>query len=277
MSILGRISFQKALTLIALVPLLAVTGLGGAAGYNSYLEYQKLTRAAALAELAYQGGELMMIMPLETAPNRMEIRKQSDAIYQAMMDQMAELDRMGYGDPITLQLRANLEKMYARMPEYRQKIDAGDKDPILPLRYAQPVAAAGLDLTLRTASLTEDLTLSSDIRAHHALMKVNEAYLGLNRMGQFYIENGAFGKAELVLRERTRQRQPGRTVAGRGPQRALADAPVRVPQAIGVVTHLRREAACPQRHRTRHRRRRPCRTSPHHSRAMTMQSMTAQR
>ncbi len=198
MSILGRISFQKALTLIALVPLLAVTGLGGAAGYNSYLEYQKLTRAAALAELAYQGGELMMIMPLETAPNRLEIRKQSDAIYQAMIDQMTELDRMGYGDPITVQLRSNLEKMYARMPEYRQKIDAGDKDPILPLRYAQPVAAAGLDLTLRTASLTEDLTLSSDIRAHHALMKVNEAYLGLNRMGQFYIENGAFGKAELV-------------------------------------------------------------------------------
>jgi methyl-accepting chemotaxis protein len=197
-TLLGRISFQKALTLIAVVPLLAVVVFGGAAGYGSYQEYQQLTRSAALAKLAHQGGELMMIMPLETAPNRMEIRKQSDALYQSMIDQLSVLRSMGYDDPITQKMQGNLDKMFARMPEYRQKLDAGDSDPILPLRYAQPVAAAGLELTLRAANLTEDLRLSSDIRAHHALMKVNEAYLGLNRMGQFYIKNGEFGKAEFV-------------------------------------------------------------------------------
>jgi methyl-accepting chemotaxis protein len=197
-TLLGKLSFQKALTLIALVPLLAVIGLGGAAGLSSYEDYQKLQRAAALAKLSYQGGELMMMMPLETGPDRAEVRKKSDAIYAAMIEQLDVVAALGYTDPITGKLRDNLQTLYAKMPEYRQKLDAGDPDPILPLRYAQPVASAGLALTLRSANLTEDLSLSSDIRSHHALMKVNEGYLALNRMGQFYINNGAFGKPELI-------------------------------------------------------------------------------
>ncbi|MDQ0423267.1 methyl-accepting chemotaxis protein [Peteryoungia aggregata LMG 23059] len=197
MSALSRLSFRKSLTLLALVPLCAVLGLGAMIGINAYGDYKKLQEAQVLADLAHAGGELMVLMPLETGPNKAEIRTRADATYARTIETLNALEALGYNDPITKKLRGDLEATYARMPEYRQKLDAGDKDPILPLRYAQPTASAALALTLRSANLTDNVELSSNIRGHQALMKVNEGYLAINRMGQFYISNGGFGKPEV--------------------------------------------------------------------------------
>ncbi|MCZ8178105.1 MAG: methyl-accepting chemotaxis protein [Rhizobium sp.] len=197
MSFLSRLSFRKSLTLLAFVPLCAVLALGAAVGINAYSDYRKLQEAQVLAQLAHAGGELMVLMPQEAGPDRMQVRPKSDAAYQLILQKLDEIKLLGYDDAITRKLRADLEAAYAKMPEYRQKLDAGDKDPILPLRYAQPTAAAALALTLRSANLTDDIRLSSDIRGHQALMKVNEGYLAISRLGQFYIKNGSFGKSEL--------------------------------------------------------------------------------
>ncbi|WP_377296592.1 methyl-accepting chemotaxis protein [Rhizobium sp. SGZ-381] len=171
-------------------------------GARNYENYRQLQRAEAFAGLAFAGGELMMTMPLEaaptSAPEKQKIREKSDATYKQMMDQLDVLASYGFNDPITREMRGKLTDTYSRIPEYRQKLDAGENDPILPLRYAQPVASAGLALALRSANLTTDLALSGDIRGHHALMKVNEGYLILARMGQVYIRNGSLGKSDVI-------------------------------------------------------------------------------
>jgi methyl-accepting chemotaxis protein len=202
LSPLGNLSFRKTLSLLALVPLAAAIGLGGMLGAKSYENYKQLQRAEAFAGLAYAGGELMMMMPLEAAPaspaEKQKIREKSDATYKQMIDQLDIIASYGFNDAMTQGMRTKLQETYARIPEYRQKLDAGENDPVLPLRYAQPVASAGLALTLRSGNLTTDLALSSDIRGHHALMKVNEGYLILARMGQFIIRSTTFGKSELM-------------------------------------------------------------------------------
>ena len=60
-------------------------------------------------------------------------------------------------------------------------------------------------------------------------------------------------EAERRARRLAIERQAGRAVARRGTERALRRAPVREPQALGVVAKFRGEAAGPERHRTRHR------------------------
>jgi methyl-accepting chemotaxis protein len=199
LSLLGKLSFRKSLSLLALVPLTAVVGLGLAVGWSSYENYARLHRAEAMAKLAYAGGEMMMIMPLEgsvPAADRPAVRAKADGVYKDMIEQLDALAVLGYDDAATRKLRADLEATFAKMPEYRQQLDAGDTNPILPLRYAQPVASAALSLSSRASGLTDDVALARDIRGIHAWMKVNEGYLVLNRMGQVYIKNGNFTRPE---------------------------------------------------------------------------------
>lgn len=95
-----------------------------------------------MAELAYAGGKLMLTVPLEsTLPQseRPKTRTVSDAAYNSMVEQLDRLKALGYNGELTLRLRSNLETAYSRMPEYLQKQDAGDIDPLMPLRYAKPV------------------------------------------------------------------------------------------------------------------------------------------
>ncbi|WP_137128740.1 nitrate- and nitrite sensing domain-containing protein, partial [Rhizobium sp. FY34] len=201
MSLVGKLSFRKSLSLLTFVPLTAVIGLGVAVGWYSYENYERLHRAEAMAKLAYAGGEMMMTVPLEGSvppADRPKIRAKTDGVYKDMIEQLNALAVLGFDDPMTRKLRADLETTFSKMPEYRQQLDAGDTNPILPLRYAQPLASAALSLSSRAAGLTDDVALARDIRGIHAWMKVNEGYLVLNRMGQVFIKNGTFAKSELV-------------------------------------------------------------------------------
>ncbi|MBT9371053.1 methyl-accepting chemotaxis protein [Rhizobium sp. CSW-27] len=168
-------------------------------GWKSYDAYDKLARAEVLAELAHAGGELMMMMPMDASSSPAErpaIRAATDAAYYDMVAQLTKLSALGYNDPFTKKLQADLDANFARIPEFRRLLDAGDTNPILPLRYAQPMASSALALSSRAGILTDDVALARDIRGYHAWMKVNEGYLVLNRMGQVYIKNGTFGKPE---------------------------------------------------------------------------------
>jgi methyl-accepting chemotaxis protein len=199
LSLFGNLSFRTSLYLLAMVPLAAVVALGATVSWNSFDHYERLKRAEAMARLAYAGGEMMMIMPLEGSvppAARPAVREKSDMIYKDMIGELNALAALGYDDPLTRAQRQTLEAAFAKIPEYRQQLDAGDTNPILPLRYAQPVASAALSLASRAGGLTDDVSLARDIRGSHAWMKVNEGYLVLNRMGQVYIKNGTFTKPE---------------------------------------------------------------------------------
>ncbi|MBB4141763.1 MULTISPECIES: methyl-accepting chemotaxis protein [Rhizobium] len=199
---LRKLPFRKALVTLALVPLAAVVGLGMMVGFKSYQEYERLQRARIMAELAYAGGELMLTVPLESMlppSERPKTRTVSDATYNNMIEQLDRLKALGYNDELTLRLRSNLETAYSRMSEYRQKQDAGDTDPLMPLRYAKPVVQAGMAMASRAGGLTDDVALARDIRGYHAWMKVNEGQLLSGRMGQIYIQKRSFSKVEQAL------------------------------------------------------------------------------
>lgn len=79
--LIERLPFRASLTLLALVPLLAVVCLGAFVSWNSYASYRELERALALEKLARAGGELMLVMPVEgaaTAATRSDIRVKAD-------------------------------------------------------------------------------------------------------------------------------------------------------------------------------------------------------
>jgi len=194
-----KLSFRQSLVTLALVPLAALVALGADVGFDSHAHYLNLKRAEGMAKLAYAAGDLTMVMPMETTgpvADRPKNRPKTDAAYKEIMDQLAALPGLGYDDPAMLSLRDNLQSAYGKMPEYRQQLDAGDTSPQLPLRYAQPISAAALALAGRAGSLTDDVAVSRDVRGSIAGMRVNEGYFSLNRMGQVYIRNGSFTKAE---------------------------------------------------------------------------------
>ncbi|WP_246658172.1 methyl-accepting chemotaxis protein [Rhizobium sp. FKY42] len=196
---LENLSFRKSISTLALVPLAAVVGLGALVCFNSYKHYHNLSRAEFMAKLAHAGGEMMMVMPMEAAvpvAERPQVRAKSDTLYKDIIEQLDALKALGYDDPLTQSLRAKFEATYAKIPEFRQLLDANNSDPLMPLRYAQPVASAALDLASRAGTLTDDVALARDIRGYQAWMKLNEGYLVLNRMGQAYIQKGSFGKPE---------------------------------------------------------------------------------
>lgn len=195
----NKLPFRKALVTLALVPLAAGVGLGAMFGWSSYTNFQKLDRAYTMAQLAHAGGQMMMIMPMEgTVPpaERPQVRAKSDQIYKVLTQQLDGLTGDAANDPLMKKQRSDLEATFGKMPEFRQLIDAGDTNPILPLRYAQPVSTAALGLAARAGGLTDDVDLARDIRGYHAWMKVNEGYLVLNRLGQVFVKNGSFGKPE---------------------------------------------------------------------------------
>ncbi len=196
---LEKLPFRKALSLLTFVPLTAAISLGAIVGWSSYQHYDSLSRAALMAKLAHAGGEMMMIMPMEGAvppAERPRLRAQSDALYKSITTQLDALATLGYRDPMTQSLRSDLETTFSKVPEFRQNIDSGNTDPLMPLRYAQPVASAALALSSRAGGLTDDVSLARDIRGYYAWMKVNEGYLVLNRMGQVFVQKGSLGKPE---------------------------------------------------------------------------------
>ncbi|KQZ48959.1 chemotaxis protein [Rhizobium sp. Root149] len=196
---LENLSFRKSISTLVLVPLAAVVGLGAVVCFNTYQQYDSLSRAEFMAKLAHAGGEMMMTMPMEGAvppADRPKIRAKADGLYKEITGQLDTLKTLGYDDPLTQSLRSKFEATYAKIGEFRQQVDAGNTDPLMPLRYVQPIATAALDLSSRASALTDDVALARDIRGYQAWMKVNEGYLVLNRMGQVFGQKGSLGKPE---------------------------------------------------------------------------------
>jgi methyl-accepting chemotaxis protein len=199
--IVERLSFRMSLTLLALVPLLAVVGFGAMVAWESYNSYRKLERAAVLDELARAGGDLMIIMPVEgaaTPANKAEIRGKADASYKKLVDVYQAIVDFGYKDATLINIKASLDERWLKLAEYRQQVDAGSPDPLLSLKYLQPISAAALDMAGRSAGLTDDIGIARAIQGYHAFMQVNEGYLILNRVGQQYTRNGQLTPEELA-------------------------------------------------------------------------------
>jgi methyl-accepting chemotaxis protein len=199
--LIERLPFRASLTLLALVPLLAVVCLGAFVSWNSYSSYRELERALALEKLARAGGELMLVMPVEgaaTAATRTDIRAKADNAYRALVDVYGKTVAFGINDTGLVKIKSSLDERWSKLPEYRSAIDAGIADPLMSLRYLQPISASGLELAGRVGNLIDNQELSRAVQGYHAFMQVNEGYLIINRIGQQYTRNGALNAEELA-------------------------------------------------------------------------------
>ncbi|MFB9951763.1 methyl-accepting chemotaxis protein [Rhizobium puerariae] len=198
--LIQRLPFRASLTLLALVPLLAVVCLGAFVVRNSYMHYRELERALVLEKLARAGGELMLIMPVEgaaSAAQRPEIRAKADGRYAQLIEIYNQTVAFGVQDSALSKIKSNLEERWSKLSEYRSAIDAGTADPLMSLRYLQPISSAGLEITGRVGNLIDDQGLFRAVQGYHAFMQVNEGYLIINRIGQQYTRNGSLNAEEL--------------------------------------------------------------------------------
>ncbi|MFB9913506.1 nitrate- and nitrite sensing domain-containing protein, partial [Rhizobium paknamense] len=198
--ILKRFSFRTMLSILAVVPLLAAVGLGVVISREAYLNYTALQQAVTLVRVARAGGALLHSMPAEaesTPSNRAERRKATDQDYQEVVNAYDAALKIGHEDAILSGLKKKLDEGFARMAEFRQKVDAGDADPLLPLKYLQPVSATGLDMAGRASSLISDGELSRSILGYYAFLQVNDGYLIINHVGEQYIQAGSLAHEDV--------------------------------------------------------------------------------
>ncbi|MCQ1836463.1 methyl-accepting chemotaxis protein [Neorhizobium galegae] len=206
--LIERLPFRMSLTLLASIPLLAVITLGALSSLDAYAQYRELNRAVVLERLALAAGDLMNAIPLESsvAPaQRPDARSKLDAAQRKVVELHKQIDANGYSEPGLRDLARSLEERYARMGEYRAKIDGGDTNQLLSAQYVSPVSERGLDIIGRVASLTEDRELARYLDGYQSLVQVNNGYAIINRMGQQYSKNGTLAPEEVARYMQGRQ------------------------------------------------------------------------
>jgi len=199
--LLWSLSFRALLTVLAIVPLAAVAVLGAIVIRDEYSNYQKLSGAAALERLAGAGGQLMLALPVESASapdQRPQMRQKTDTAYKAIVASYGDVIAAGYDDQILSNIKRGLDERYAKLNEFRSKVDAGPIDAMMPLLYMQPISAASIQVTARAGNIMEDRDLQQGVTGYNAFLQFNEGYLVLNRIGMQYAKNGTLSLEEFA-------------------------------------------------------------------------------
>ncbi|WP_037088374.1 nitrate- and nitrite sensing domain-containing protein, partial [Neorhizobium vignae] len=199
--LLWALSFRSLLSVLAVVPLGAVAVLGAFITLKAYGDYQKLSGAAALERLAGASGRLMLALPVESAASpdqRSLMRQKTDEAYNSIVAGYTEVVSAGYADTLLTDIKRNLDERYAKISEFRGKVDAGPIEAMVPLLYLQPLSASSIQLTARTGNIMEDRDLQQGVTGYGALLQYNEGFLVLNRIGMQYTKNGTLSLEEFA-------------------------------------------------------------------------------
>ncbi|MGI8397629.1 methyl-accepting chemotaxis protein [Agrobacterium deltaense] len=192
--------FRLSLMLLALVPLLAVICLGMLASINSYNQYRALEGALALERLARAGGALMLAMPREgaaTPDKRASIRTETDAAHKVLVEDYGRVVSSGVVGPELEEIKKVLDQRWSKLPEYRAAVDAGSSDPLIHLKYLQPIATAGVELAGLAGNMIDDHQLARAVQGYHAFMQVSDGYQAINSVGRQYTRNGSLNIEEV--------------------------------------------------------------------------------
>ncbi|SMC59735.1 methyl-accepting chemotaxis protein [Rhizobium sp. RU36D] len=198
--LLEALSFRTLLTTLAVVPLVAVLGLGTLAVTEAYQNYDALARDVLLERIGNAGGELMMALPVESAAKpetRAQLRQKTDAAYKNLDAAYAAVTATGLSDKFLSDTKQMVDERYAKLAEFRAMVDAGPVEAMVPLRYLQPLSAASISMTARAANLMQDSDLAHGVSGYHAFLQFNEGFLVFNRIGQQYTKNGTLNVEEF--------------------------------------------------------------------------------
>lgn len=194
-----RLPIRASLILLALLPLSAVVVLGSVMSWSSYSSYKDLERSIMLERLARAGGDLVLTIPGETQSSvatRAESRARSDAAYKQITDMYDGVLALGISSDSLAKTMATLSENWKKVTEFRSLVDGGSTDPLLTLKYIQPVSLSSVDIAGHVSHTLNDRELSRAIGGYHAFMQVNVSYLTINRLGQQYTKNGVLSNDE---------------------------------------------------------------------------------
>ncbi|MBB4956011.1 methyl-accepting chemotaxis protein [Agrobacterium vitis] len=201
MRLISALPFKILLTSLAVVPLVAAIALGAVMSWDALQNYRKMSNAITLERLARAGGNLLLKMPLEgaaSADKRAAARQATDAAYQETITAYNAAEAAGYHDEILIGFRNRLVESYSKISEYRSAVDGNRVDPIMPLKYLQPISAMGVEMTGRASTLVEDRELAQGILGYFSLLQANDSYLVINRIGQVYTQKGLLAAEEFA-------------------------------------------------------------------------------
>ncbi|MFM2281151.1 MAG: Methyl-accepting chemotaxis protein, partial [Pseudomonadota bacterium] len=205
MKFFSRLSFQKLVAVLAIIPLLGIITLGGMLSWEAYKNYASLNDAAKLQKLVHGAGSLILLLPVEGAAKGAELvetRRKVDENYQAILSAYSDVKEAGINTSKIAGAIDNLTEKFGKILSYRQAIDAGTADPLLALGVLQPISGASSELTRTIAVMTDDRTLSRATSGYYAFMQVNDGFQMFNRLGTTYITQGQLDLATYATFQR---------------------------------------------------------------------------
>ncbi|WP_284778012.1 methyl-accepting chemotaxis protein [Agrobacterium sp. lyk4-40-TYG-31] len=197
---LKKFSFRTQLVMLAIVPLVATGVLGVMVSHSAYGQFVALEKAVDLVRVARAGAALQRSMPAEAGAKPAErpaLRQKTDQDYADLMQTYDASFAAGNEDPILAGMKARLTQNFANLSEYRQKVDSGDTDLLLPIKYLQPISSIGLDIAGRAGNLVEDAELSRGVRGYYAFLQANNGYLLYLTLGRRYTQTGSLPVDDL--------------------------------------------------------------------------------
>ncbi|KEQ02605.1 methyl-accepting chemotaxis protein [Pseudorhizobium pelagicum] len=199
--ILKALSFRKSLALVAILPTSAMVVLGVILGVESLDGYRHLDKTRTLMNVVAPAASMMNAISGEsysTLANRAEARMRLDTVQKSLVDNYIRIKSEGTSDRGLDETITAFQDRVSRLSDYRTKIDAGDKNPLLTAQYLTPLSQQTLDTIARVGHLTKDRDLARAVDGIHALAQVNNGFAIVTRMGQQFARNGALNSEEIA-------------------------------------------------------------------------------
>lgn len=201
MTLIQRLSFRQSLAVLTVAPLAAAISFGGWLTYEAYKERSAAQNAVLLERVAKAGGKLAVLVPAEsgaTADQRPAARKATDETKDALLKAYDDVLAAGFNDPALAAFVENFKERFARIPGYRQEVDAGTASSISALQVLQPAVAAGAEITRRAGAMSEDSDFARAAAGYYAMMQVGDGYQMLNRLAGEYAK-GPLGMEAMKM------------------------------------------------------------------------------
>ncbi len=189
MTFIHRLSVRQSLAILTVVPLAAAITFGGWLTYEAYEERAAAQNAVLLERVARASGKLAVLIPAEsgaTAERRPAARQATDATKDALLKAYDDVVAAGFDDPALAAFVERFKSHFAKIPGYRQEVDAGTAKSISPLQILQPTVAAGAEIIRRTGAMSEDSDFARAAAGYYAMMQVGDSYQMLNRLAGDY-------------------------------------------------------------------------------------------
>ena len=199
--LIERLSFRTSLALVAIIPTSVVIALGIVLGVDAKTSYTQLNTVKTLINVVAPAASMMNAISAEsysTSVDRSVARSRLDGVQKTLVENYSAIKAQGIADAKLDQIVSGFQTVFGRMGEFRSKIDAGDKNPLLTAQYLTPLSQQTLDTISRVASITQDRALAGSVDGIHALAQVNNGYAIVTRMGQQFAKNGTLAPDELA-------------------------------------------------------------------------------